>query len=937
MSDPTVTAFLTKILCSHGGRLSKDLLSGYLDLSREQIEQILEDEPQKFPVVGDLVLARSPVRICPKYLKNEPEEECDKLHLCRFYLQGKCRRKFCQFPHDFSSDQNRKILKANEIIGLNDEEVKVLLLQNDHQLLPEVCWGYARGTCDLGAACSRLHVCEHFLRGECNYRSCKRSHHLLEFGSELLLVRCRIPEISVQNFQMICAAKHIERLQTLRDEGNRKFEKGNPGDQRGRARGRPQNRTKGDSNLSQIRRRRQYPDIRGASFPNMEAGTFHPAASSPPSTPHDLEPTVTTSSPSPTPHDLEPTVTTSYRGEATYPTASPMGAPPGPSGEPVLPSSNSSAPAPNPTTTPLPTTEPSRPAELLMDGPSVEPPTAPSGSPTGPSRLPDPLTKDLEEKSTTSPAAGPNSGQPVTTSADRPPTTPSVPPTSPGSFVNSTTKGSSVPQDKPKTTSTVSPNSGHPMATITPVTSYAGNPSYPRAGPSRLEGPSLSQKKPVKSILKSHAVPDNKPTYTSHPAVVSPTRVDPDKVPEICLSHVWKHCKLGNRCPDVHYYLPYCWQIYKGTDWEDVSDMEEIERQYCDPKVDRVSMIDFRTMKSGVHRVRRLSTVSSVTKPSEYVLTTEWLWYWQDEYGTWTQYGHSNVKNVSSTSSSSDLEKMYLSKPTTLMSFKAGNQHYVINFREMKQMNIVYETEKAVRRRPKYLSFEDVKLLRGSTKSAAAKSPLKSPLKSDIYPKTWDTKALPEIGCAKVQVSDTIGEFSEIVSIFTKTVRGQVVKKLWRLQNSFLWNMYQGQKEQMKKLNQGRDVKEIRLFHGTDKMHVDAICNHNFDWRICGTHGTVYGQGSYFARDASYSHDYSTPTSGGSRMMFVARVLVGDYVKGNPQMKRPPTRLFSSRFYDSCVDDATDPSIYVVFEKLQIYPEYLLEYEEQKQKSCVIS
>ncbi|KAG8538000.1 hypothetical protein GDO81_023453 [Engystomops pustulosus] len=255
----------------------------------------------------------------------------------------------------------------------------------------------------------------------------------------------------------------------------------------------------------------------------------------------------------------------------------------------------------------------------------------------------------------------------------------------------------------------------------------------------------------------------------------------------------------------------------------------------------------------------------------------------------------------------------------------------------MKQRNIVYETEKAVRRRPKYLSFEDVKLLRGSTKSAAAKSPLKSPLKSDIYPKTWDTKALPEIGCAKVQVSDTIGEFSEIVSIFTKTVRGQVVKKLWRLQNSFLWNMYQGQKEQMKKLNQGRDVKEIRLFHGTDKTFVDAICNHNFDWRICGTHGTVYGQGSYFARDASYSHDYSTPTSGGSRMMFVARVLVGDYVKGNPQMKRPPTRLFSSRFYDSCVDDATDPSIYVVFEKHQIYPEYLLEYEEQKQKSCVIS
>ncbi|KAG9461319.1 hypothetical protein GDO78_017284 [Eleutherodactylus coqui] len=141
----------------------------------------------------------------------------------------------------------------------------------------------------------------------------------------------------------------------------------------------------------------------------------------------------------------------------------------------------------------------------------------------------------------------------------------------------------------------------------------------------------------------------------------------------------------------------------------------------------------------------------------------------------------------------------------------------------------------------------------------------------------------------------------------------------------------------MKKANQGRDMKEVRLFHGTQKLHVDAICIQNFDWRICGTHGTVYGQGSYFARDASYSHNYCTPTPSGTRMMFVARVLVGDYVVGNTQMKRPPQRPGSNtRFYDSCVDDVFHPSIFVVFEKHQIYPEYLLEYEEEQKKSCII-
>lgn len=47
----------------------------------------------------------------------------------------------------------------------------------------------------------------------------------------------------------------------------------------------------------------------------------------------------------------------------------------------------------------------------------------------------------------------------------------------------------------------------------------------------------------------------------------------------------------------------------------------------------------------------------------------------------------------------------------------------------------------------------------------------------------------------------------------------------------------------MKKNNGGRNVEEKQLFHGTDTKHLDAICLNNFDWRICGTHGTAYGKG----------------------------------------------------------------------------------------------
>ncbi|XP_072000956.1 uncharacterized protein [Engystomops pustulosus] len=553
----------------------------------------------------------------------------------------------------------------------------------------------------------------------------------------------------------------------------------------------------------------------------------------------------------------------------------------------------------------------------------------------------------LEEKPTTFFTPGPHAAppvaniKPVISSAESPSRTPSLPTNRSSCFGNFTTHSSPVSEEKP-TTSTASPYIAQPGATIKPLTPLTGSPS---------SLPSLSYSRRVSSHLEdshvepvmSHLVPDDKPTFSSPPTFkgisASPKRRDRDKVPEICLSHVWKHCKLGNRCPDVHYYLPYRWEIYKGTDWEDVSDMEEIERQYCDPKFDRIPLIDSLTMRSGLHRVRRLSTISSVMKPPDYVLTTEWLWYWQDEYGSWVEYGQPNQRN--SHISSSDLEEEYTSNPNAVVVFNIGNQNYEINFPEMKQRNIMYDTERDIRRRPRYLSFEDVKVLRGSTKSSAAQSSLKSvsaPLKNNIYPRTWDTYATPEIGCAKVLVNDTSSEFSEICSIFTRTLGGHVVKKMFRLQNPSLWQVYQWQKEQMKKLNQGRDVKEIRLFHGTDIRHVDAICNENFDWRICGTHGTMYGQGSYFARDASYSYNYSTPTPSGSRMMFVARVLVGDYVMGDPSMKRPPKkRGRTTRHYDSCVDNPRDPSIFVVFEKHQIFPEYLLEYEEHKQEtSCNI-
>ncbi|NXD08910.1 PAR12 polymerase, partial [Nothocercus nigrocapillus] len=194
------------------------------------------------------------------------------------------------------------------------------------------------------------------------------------------------------------------------------------------------------------------------------------------------------------------------------------------------------------------------------------------------------------------------------------------------------------------------------------------------------------------------------------------------------------------------------------------------------------------------------------------------------------------------------------------------------------------------------------------------------------FPSDWDLSALPKIGYELVKVTPSTSKYREIEDLFKRTMKDYKIHALQRIQNPTLWQHFQLQKEQMKKRSPEKEVDERLLFHGTSQSRLAAICEQNFDWRVCGVHGTKYGKGSYFARDASYAHQFC-PSSIGHQSMFVAHVLVGDFVRGSSEYLRPPPRPENpNRLYDSCVDDPKNPSIFVIFEKLQIYPAYILEY-----------
>ncbi|XP_026580974.1 zinc finger CCCH-type antiviral protein 1-like [Pseudonaja textilis] len=125
----------------------------------------------------------------------------------------------CKYSHDIFSETNRKILKNHELSGLNEEELCVLLLQNDPFLLPDVCGAYNKGggTCTLNDSCSRLHICRYFLKGECRFPRCKRSHNLLDPLATSLLISEGLDQDTIWNIQAICDARIAAFIRDLRE------------------------------------------------------------------------------------------------------------------------------------------------------------------------------------------------------------------------------------------------------------------------------------------------------------------------------------------------------------------------------------------------------------------------------------------------------------------------------------------------------------------------------------------------------------------------------------------------------------------------------------------------------------------------------------------------------------------------------------------------
>ncbi|XP_041901492.1 protein mono-ADP-ribosyltransferase PARP12-like isoform X4 [Corvus kubaryi] len=156
----------------------------------------------------------------------------------------------------------------------------------------------------------------------------------------------------------------------------------------------------------------------------------------------------------------------------------------------------------------------------------------------------------------------------------------------------------------------------------------------------------------------------------------------------------------------------------------------------------------------------------------------EYVWYWLDDSNQWIEYGKEHPDHVSATVTSAFLENEYLADKNGVIFFRAGSQQYKLDFADMVQTNVLFQTQRRVIRLPKQSE---------GGQDGSQNTTLSHP----VYPPHWDQTALPDIGFKLIQLSYDSQEYGKIKRLFEKTMKNYCINQLQRIQNPTLWDIFQ--------------------------------------------------------------------------------------------------------------------------------------------------
>lgn len=198
-------------------------------------------------------------------------------------------------------------------------------------------------------------------------------------------------------------------------------------------------------------------------------------------------------------------------------------------------------------------------------------------------------------------------------------------------------------------------------------------------------------------------------------------------------------------------------------------------------------------------------------------------------------------------------------------------------------------------------------------------------------PSLWTPQSTP---CEFPHIAAHSPEWNEVVSWVRITLPSITVTRLDRVQNCTLWERYELEGRQMLERNSGV-TNEMFLFHGTTKTDPYEIASSGsgIDFRYSTRdRKLMWGNGAYFAVNASYSSQYAYNQSDRTKQMMIVSVLTGrayDFGKNTkPDLTRPP-EIAPGRLYDTVKGFSAQSDIYVVYDHCKSCPAYIITYTKK--------
>ena len=175
-------------------------------------------------------------------------------------------------------------------------------------------------------------------------------------------------------------------------------------------------------------------------------------------------------------------------------------------------------------------------------------------------------------------------------------------------------------------------------------------------------------------------------------------------------------------------------------------------------------------------------------------------------------------------------------------------------------------------------------------------------------------------------------EADYVMELIKKSFPNECVIMIEKINNPILKERYENCVKELKMLRGENKVKEVQLFHGTDRKSVENIAQNGFMCKYSKVN--AYGKGTYFAKNYSYSRNYSIQKSTSSKIKLFDNYdtfIIAKVILGVPTITAGGQVTNTEQFDYSC-DNIKNPTIFSIPYDDAAYPEYAVVFYSQAEK-----